>query len=104
MLSGDGLCVSATMSLIVSSPSSEPDCVGLLNAFTAFLMIRSFFGLSFMWAASSSTLGRRLMRSLSSRVAYFILLISSTMYAGMWIGWAALISARLIACLIHQLA
>ncbi len=31
-------------------------------------------------------LGWRPMRSSSSRVAYFILVISSTMYAGMWIG------------------
>jgi hypothetical protein len=37
-------------------------------------------------------------------VAILSLVIISIMYAGTWIGWTWLIRARLMACLIHQLA
>ena len=45
---GREIDVSATISLMESSPSAEPDCVGLFTARMALRMIRSFLGDIFM--------------------------------------------------------
>ena len=71
--------MSATSSLIVSSPSSQPLLRRRVVRLHRLLMMFSFLGDSFMCADSSSMVGSRPSWSSSSRVACFSLLIISTM-------------------------
>ena len=105
LTSGVGLCVSATRSLIVISPSSLPELrrrvVGL-HRLADDLAASSASPSCAPPARRSSAAGRAVFELADGLI--LSLVIISIMYAGTWIGCTLLIRARLIACLIHQLA